>query len=438
MKKATRKSLALLLTCLLLLVSTACSSSSDSSENSGSDSSSSEKITLTIANQWTGVDTKAPWFTDYVVATFNELYGDEVDLVIEDIAGEQNYVDKMRLLLSTDQLPDIVEPAQTITEEIAEAGKAVDLTSFLDATPEIKDLITEETMEKNTLNGEVWGLSGEGSWIGLFYNKEILDNAGIAPPTTWDELLSACEKLRAGGIQYPMCFETAGNAWTTSLIFSALVGSSGDEGAAFMNTYDSTDFNKPYIEEAFATITELLEYAAPDAIGGDYNKASMHFYNEEAVFIANGTWMVSEFSDTSRAPEGFENKVGVIAFPGNVALKTPLDGWVITSDDPAVQEAAWNFLEIACGAEGQLKNLEYTATLPDSNQFVMTDDIKEMYPLLSEMYDVLADAEPIQYYSKLWDPAVVDALSNVYPALVYGEATPAEACQALTDAAAKG
>lgn len=441
MKKAARKSLALLLACLMLLAAAACSGSSDdtaASDTAATDSPSAEKVTLTVANQWTGVDTKAPWFTDYVVATFNELYGDEVNLVVEDIAGEQNYVDKMRLLLSTDQLPDIVQPAQTITEEIAAAGKAVDLTPFLDAAPEIKDLIPEKTMQKNTMNGEVWGLAGEGSWIGLYYNKEILADAGVAPPTTWDELLSACETLRAAGIQYPMCFETAGNAWTTSLIFSALIGSSGDEGYTFMNTYDSTDFNKPYIEDAFATVTELLNYAAADAIGGDYNKASMHFYNEEAAFIANGTWMISEFSDTSRAPEGFENKVGVIAFPGNVVLKTPQDGWVITSDDPAVQDAAWKFLEIACGAEGQLKNLEYTATLPDSDQLAMTDAAKEMYPLLSEMYDVLADAKPIQYFSKLWDPAVVDALSNIYPALVYGEATPAEACQALTDAATKG
>jgi len=54
------------------------------------------------------------------------------------------------------------------------------------------------------------------------------------------------------------------------------------------------------------------------------------------------------------------------------------------------------------------------------------------------MYAVLQGAKPIQYFSKLWTPAVVDALSNSYPALVYGQMTPAEACQSLTDAAAKG
>ena len=446
MKKTMRTGLLLMLMGLLLLT-TACgapkqnqtpSDSSGAGTSSPVQSDSKEKVTLHIATQFAGVDPKAPWFNDYVVETFNERYGDEINLEIEEIAGEQNYVDKMRLLLSNDQLPDIVHPAQTITREIAEAGKAVDLTPYLDANPEIRDIIAPKTLARNTIDGKVWGLPFEGSWIGLYYNKELLDQAGAAVPATWDELLDACEKLRAAGIEYPMSFETATNAWTASLMFSALVGSSGSEGYDFMNTYNSMDFNQPYIEDAFTKITELLSYAAPDAIGGDYNKASMHFFNSESAFIANGTWMISEFSDPARAPEGFVDKVGVCAFPGNVALKTPMDGWVITAKDPAVQDAAWKFLSIVGSAEGQLSHLEYTATLPDSDKLEMTDAAKEKYPLLSEMYDALQGAQPIQYFSKLWSPAVVDALSNSYPALVYGQITPAEACQALTDAAAKG
>ena len=449
MKKTMRAGLMLMLACILL-ITTACGAPeqnqtpSDNSAGSSPDTpaasqdGSTEKVTLRIATFFAGVDPKAPWFNEYVIPTFNELYGDEIHLEIEEIAGEQNYVDKMRLLLSNDQLPDIVHPAQTITREAAEGGKALDLTPYLDANPDIKDIIAPKSLARNTMGDKIWGLPFEGSWIGLFYNKELLDQAGVAVPTTWDELMVACEELRASGIEYPMSFETAANAWTTSLMFSAMIGSSGSEGYDFMNTYDSTDFNKPYIEDAFTKITELLSYAAPDAIGGDYNKASMHFFNSESAFIANGTWMISEFSDPARAPEGFVDKVGVCAFPGNVALKTPMDGWVITAKDPAVQDAAWKFLSIVGSAEGQLSHLEYTATLPDSDKLEMTDAAKEKYPLLSEMYDALQGAQPIQYFSKLWSPAVVDALSNSYPALVYGQITPAEACQALTDAAAKG
>ncbi|GAA3392836.1 extracellular solute-binding protein [Streptomyces roseoviridis] len=38
----------------------------------------------------------------------------------------------------------------------------------------------------------------------LFYNEELFDKAGIdAPPTTWDELAAAAEKLKKKGVAYP-------------------------------------------------------------------------------------------------------------------------------------------------------------------------------------------------------------------------------------------
>ncbi|MEU6817577.1 extracellular solute-binding protein [Streptomyces sp. NPDC046860] len=37
----------------------------------------------------------------------------------------------------------------------------------------------------------------------LFYNKSLFQQAGITPPTTWDELAADAEALRAKGVKYP-------------------------------------------------------------------------------------------------------------------------------------------------------------------------------------------------------------------------------------------
>ncbi len=50
--------------------------------------------------------------------------------------------------------------------------------------------------ERNT-RGERIMLPTEAVHILWFYNKDILDKAGVQPPTTWDELVSACEKIEA-------------------------------------------------------------------------------------------------------------------------------------------------------------------------------------------------------------------------------------------------
>jgi ABC-type glycerol-3-phosphate transport system substrate-binding protein len=50
--------------------------------------------------------------------------------------------------------------------------------------------------ERNT-RGERIMLPTEAVHILWFYNKDILDKAGVQPPTTWDELVTACEKIEA-------------------------------------------------------------------------------------------------------------------------------------------------------------------------------------------------------------------------------------------------
>ena len=38
------------------------------------------------------------------------------------------------------------------------------------------------------------------SWTGIYYNKEIFDQFGLEPPTTWDEFIGICDTFLANGI----------------------------------------------------------------------------------------------------------------------------------------------------------------------------------------------------------------------------------------------
>jgi len=71
----------------------------------------------------------------------------------------------------------------------------------------ISDLTTEAqrsswiNASENTDQGKVWGVPLYIIGIPLAYNKDLLTKAGIAkPPATFDELLSACDSLRAAGV----------------------------------------------------------------------------------------------------------------------------------------------------------------------------------------------------------------------------------------------
>ena len=62
-------------------------------------------------------------------------------------------------------------------------------------------------LSDETYNGKVYGLPYYADTISFIYNKKILEAAGIAVPTTWDEVMAAAEKLKAGGMEHPIVYE---------------------------------------------------------------------------------------------------------------------------------------------------------------------------------------------------------------------------------------
>lgn len=42
----------------------------------------------------------------------------------------------------------------------------------------------------------------DNGWIGLFYNKDVLEANDIEVPTTYSDLVAACEKLQKMGLHH--------------------------------------------------------------------------------------------------------------------------------------------------------------------------------------------------------------------------------------------
>lgn len=62
-----------------------------------------------------------------------------------------------------------------------------------------KDFDWNFYVERNA-KGERRMIATEAVHILWFYNKDLFDKAGVAVPTTWDEMAEACDKLKAAGI----------------------------------------------------------------------------------------------------------------------------------------------------------------------------------------------------------------------------------------------
>ena len=301
----------------MLLGLMGCGGTSDEAPNDGSGSSEDE-IVINYPTFQIGTNTAAP-VVEELVSRFNEEYAGQYRIEVEEIPGDANYADRIQVQISSGKLPPVVYGGGYSLLDLAlEADLVVDLTDVVNEDPEWASMYENDAWQAaNCRDGKIYASSNEGQLIGYFYNKELFDQAGIQPATTWNEFFDNCDKLLAAGIT-PLAMDTADGAWVSMLLMGAMVATSGDEGLEFMNTKYPTDYNIEPVVNAVAEMQKWYQnYTTLDAVGGAYENAANNFFSGNVAMICNGPWMIGDFSDTSKTPDGFDQNVGVAAYPGN-------------------------------------------------------------------------------------------------------------------------
>ena len=425
-----KKFMALTLACMMLMVSLIGCGSQDSGDSTAQGGDGTGVVEIDFPTSWVGVSVAAEWFQERLEA-FNEQYGDQIKVNIEEIAGDQNYVDKMKVLYSSNSLPDvIVTGGYNLIDSMKD--QLVDITEYMDEDWMARS--TENGWEVNSRDGKIYGVPYTRQVIGYFYNKDLFAKAGIDKPAeTWDEFFEQCDKLLAAGIT-PLSMDTADSGWVTSLMMCAMIGQT-DEGEEFMNTNLPTDYNFPEFIDAAANIQMMFQkYTTPDAIGGAYENAASNFFMEETAIIANGPWMIGDFYDPSMVEDGFADKIGTAMFPGGVMYNSGKIGFNFASKDEEKLQAALTFVDFLTNEESQRRMLEMQGEIP-AMEGLTSDNVK---PLVNEVIENGDKATHcINDFQSLWYANVVDEISVQYPLLAQGKITPEQFAQALTDAAAK-
>ncbi|GKU23668.1 ABC transporter substrate-binding protein [Clostridium folliculivorans] len=433
MKKNFVKSLILV---SIITVVSSIGGCSNSSTNTSS-TASKEPVTITFPNFFTGTNVGAPAFQKKLAA-FNAKYGSEIKVEIEDIPSDDAYVNKIKLLMTSGQTPDIINGKQGLYDLAVKSGIAVDLTPYIDADKDWKASMTDEALAARTVNGKLYSIPDSVDVVGYFYNKDMFEKAGITPAKTWDEWFSNCDKLKSKGFT-PLAMMTGENSWTTNLILASLIGTSGDAGNKFMNTMHPKNYNTPEVIDSLKQIQKMLQnYTTSDAIGAKYADAANSFTSEKAAIIANGPWMISDFSNKEKSTAGFDKKVGCAAYPKSGLITSFREGYLICSKDKAHQDAAAKFIKFLTDNTSQQTDLEMLSQLPISKNVKISDDFKNANPVLSDLVNANFDSK-VRYQSldTINYANVTSAFSNLYSQLAANKITPEEMAKSLSDIAAK-
>ncbi len=165
------------------------------------------------------------------------------------------------------------------------------------------DAVVPEALQKFSKNDGQWVAAPVNvhstNWV--WANKAVLDELGIAPPTTWDELVAAMEKVKASG---KTAVAHGGQAWQDATIFDAVVMSTGGPAfykAAFIDLHPEA-LGSDTMKEAFNRMNVIRGYVDDNFSGRDWNLASAMVINGDAAFQFMGDWAKGEFINAGKEP----------------------------------------------------------------------------------------------------------------------------------------
>jgi arabinogalactan oligomer/maltooligosaccharide transport system substrate-binding protein len=254
--------------------------------------------------------------------------------------------------------PDILRAEVAWVPEFAAAGHLF----ALDGTPLLEDSSFLETpLSSNVYDGKTYGVPQVTDTLGLMYNKELFEKAGIdAAPTTWDEVADAAKALeQEAGVEG--IYINSGGYFMLPFIY----GEGGDlVDTEAQEIVVASEENKAGIEIAQGLVDSG---AAPKPDANDSYGTMMTLFKEGKVgMIINGPWEVANITSDPKFG-GFEN-LGIAPVPaGSAAAGAPVGGhnYVVYSGmEEEKSDAAVAFVQFMSSPESQAFIAEELGLLP--------------------------------------------------------------------------
>lgn len=151
------------------------------------------KTTITIWHYWPGVDGKE--FEDHV-AIFNK---ENTDVEVKPVfVPQEGYDQKVLSAIAGNVAPDIILANVWNAASYMSSGQFRDMGPLLRSAKVSTADFLPWALEGGTYKGKIYGLPSSCYWNVIFYNKDLVREAGLDPnkfPTTMDELDQWAEKL---------------------------------------------------------------------------------------------------------------------------------------------------------------------------------------------------------------------------------------------------
>jgi ABC-type glycerol-3-phosphate transport system substrate-binding protein len=275
-------------------------------------------------------------------------------------------------------------------------------------------------------------LTGGVHTTGLYFNKALLDAAGLEPPRTFAELRAAVEPLSAVGAS-PLVHPSGDvvfNQMLVTWVLPMIAERSGDPVEFAERTVrGDIRYDSPEWVEALETIAGLsgsgvlLEGSA----AVDYATMQQLLLQGQAAMTYNGSWLLPELR--SGSPSGqFELHVAPPPMLDGAERPRPILAWTgvgLTAEPGASREDVHAFLEYASRPEVDraiVEGIQSYSPIRESNVAIEDEVAQEFLPMFDDAIT------PLDW---LWEPEITAELDSGVQGLIRGDTDAASVASAV-------
>ncbi|TDC23840.1 sugar ABC transporter substrate-binding protein [Streptomyces sp. 8K308] len=356
---------------------------------------------------------------------FFDRCAEPLGLRVEQISVPADQVASKALrMASSDSLTDILELDGSQVPQFAETGgllpieeAGVDTSVFSDSANSL-----------GSFDGTQYGVARSVNSLALIYNVDMLADAGLEPPTTWEELETTAAALTQGDT-YGMAFSASPNA---------------DGVYQFLPFFWSAGGDEAHLDDgagvpALQLWKDLVDAGSASRSVVNWNQQDVNdqFISGRAAMMINGPWQVPVLDGQTDV----DWAVASIPVPqAGEEPVPPIGGTVMTvprnDDAPERVSNAGRILSCLNSEENQLAWGERVNNVPTRAEAAQA--YREGNPKLAPFADLVLTARSRTAEVGTRWPVVGDALAGAFQSVLTGRSSPEQALDAAQRQAAAG
>ncbi len=397
----------------LAITATGCSGGS----SGGSSDAGGKTLTYWASNQGTSLDNDKEVLTPEL-KKFEEQTGIKVNL---EVIGWNDLQTRIQTAVTSGQAPDVLNIGNTWAASLQSTGAFLPFDDAAFSAIGGKDKFVKTAMDTGGIPGEdptsvpLYGLA-----YGLYYNKAMFKDAGVTPPTTWEEMVAAAKKLTTGDVHG---FALAAGSYTENSHFAFI--NAAQNGAEFFDADGKPTFTSDGIVDGISRYLDLMQTdKVVDPANAQYDNATNainDFANGKAAMVLSQNNANSSIASQGMAEDAF----GVVAFPapaGGTDVATMVAGINMSIfKNTKNKDAALEFVKFMTSEETQATLDKPFAALPVLSGVTPSfTDNAELAKTFSDIYENKSRPLPLVPAEDQFESTVGKAMNQMFATVASG------------------